>query len=129
MAQKLGIEETRRGDSLTISPYGVLDSQGAALIAERVMVARLSGIKHFVLDLAEVEFLAGMALHALARLAISIENGDGGFAFCNLFGPVREVVDLSGFVDSIRILEDLVVPPAEHSHAATPGWPAVRLAS
>ena len=129
MAQKLGIEETRTGDSLTISPYGVVDSQGAALITERVMVARLSGIKHFVLDLAEVEFMAGMALHALAKMARSIEDGGGSFALTNVIGSVREVVDLSGLIDSIRILDDFVVQPERPSQAATPGWPAVRLAS
>jgi anti-anti-sigma factor len=56
-----------------------------------------------LIDFAEVDFVTSAGLRAVLVLVKKVKAAGGSFALCAVQEPVREVLDITGFTDMLRI--------------------------
>ncbi|MFW5923685.1 MAG: STAS domain-containing protein [Planctomycetota bacterium] len=84
-----------------------LDISSPVMILEDVLegIVEESGVPRVVLNLESVQFLVTTALAKLVRGREGIREAGGILILCELQGPVREVMDVTGFDELFEIYE------------------------
>lgn len=88
-----------------LSLVGNFDTASAAKKEQEFINLVGDGSEKFLVDLAEVPFIASSGLRILLKIAQAIKAGGGGLYLCSLNDTVREVFTISGF-DKILNVSD-----------------------
>ena len=99
------ITDRKQGDTVVVSVKGRMDAISAPEF-EKDMDARIGqGETHFVIDLAELDYISSAGLRSILALAKKLKTGEGTLHLAALKAPVKEVFDISGFSSIIPIFD------------------------
>ena len=99
-------EESRAGVTV-VTAHGRLDGASSGMFAERLGQLVAGARPRLVIDFADVDFVSSAGLRAVLTLVKKIKATNGVFALCAVQGPVREVLDITGFSTMISIHPEL----------------------
>ena len=97
------IKKNQNNDLLTVEIIGRLDAATAPQL-EKELNASLTGIKELVLDFAQLEYVASAGLRVLL-VSQKRMNKQGSMKIKNVSEEVKEVLDMTGFVNFLNIEE------------------------
>lgn len=89
------------GEKLTIEIIGRLDTKTSPQLEAEVN-ASVGGISSLVLDFAQLEFVSSAGLRSLLK-AQKLMNKQGGMTIVNASESVKEVFELTGFIDILNL--------------------------
>ncbi len=92
-----------QGPALVIAPQGRLDSTTAPAF-EKQLLEHLASQSHLILDFSGLDFISSAGLRVLLLAAKRIGRDDGRFLLCEVSPPVREVLEISGFLGMIEVV-------------------------
>ena len=95
------IKKNQSVDSLTIEIIGRLDAATAPQL-EKELKSSLEGIKNLTLDFSQLEYIASAGLRVLL-VAQKRMNKQGSMKIKNVSNEVKEVLDMTGFIDFLNI--------------------------
>jgi anti-anti-sigma factor len=103
------ITERRTADIVTLSLSGRLDTTTAKTFEDRILSRIEAGDRRFIIDLAELEYIASAGLRVFVLAAKRLDGGNGKLVLCGFRktipyntlnrtpDPIREVFDTAGF--------------------------------
>ena len=95
------INKTRDGEKLSIAIVGRLDTMTAPQL-EAELKSAVDGVTELSLDLAELEYISSAGLRVLLT-AQKVMNRQGSMVIHNVNDTVRDVFEVTGFVDILTI--------------------------
>ena len=95
------IKKNQSVDSLTIEIIGRLDAATAPQL-EKELKSSLECIKNLTLDFSQLEYIASAGLRVLL-VAQKRMNKQGSMKIKNVSNEVKEVLDMTGFIDFLNI--------------------------
>ena len=99
----MDIKKNLVGDNLTIELIGRLDAVTAPQL-EKELNASLDGVKNLTFDFAQLEYIASAGLRVLL-VAQKRMNKQGAMSIKNVSEEVKEVLDMTGFINFLKIEE------------------------
>jgi anti-sigma B factor antagonist len=99
-------EESRAGVTV-VTARGRLDAASSGMFADRLGQLVAGAQPRLVVDFADVDFVSSAGLRAVLTLVKRIRAANGVFALCAVQGPVREVLDITGFTTMIDVHPEL----------------------
>ena len=97
------IKKELNSESLTIALSGRLDAVTAPQL-EKELGSSLDGIKNLTFDFAQLEYIASAGLRVLL-VAQKRMNKQGKMSIKNVSEEVKEVLDMTGFINFLQIEE------------------------
>lgn len=97
------IKKEQNGEFLKISLIGRLDAVTATNL-DKVVQNDLTGIKDLVMDFKELVYVASAGLRVLL-MAQKKMNKQGSMKIINVSDDVKDVFDMTGFLDFLNIEE------------------------
>ena len=97
------LKKSQSGDSLTVEIIGRLDAATAPQL-EKELNSSLEGIKNLTLDFNQLEYIASAGLRVLL-VAQKRMNKQGSMIIKNVSNEVKEVLDMTGFINFLNIEE------------------------
>ncbi|MBE6100121.1 MAG: STAS domain-containing protein [Anaerovibrio sp.] len=97
------IKKEQNGENLKISLIGRLDAVTATNL-DKVVQNDLTGIKDLVMDFKELVYVASAGLRVLL-MAQKKMNKQGSMKIINVSDDVKDVFDMTGFLDFLNIEE------------------------
>ncbi len=91
------ITERRTADIVILSVSGKLDTMAAKTFEARILAQIESGVRRFVVDLAQLDYISSAGLRVFVLAAKRLDSASGKIVLCALKGPVKEVFDIAGF--------------------------------
>ncbi|MCL4102163.1 anti-sigma B factor antagonist [Fibrobacter sp. UWH9] len=95
------INKIQKEDSIVLAPEGFLDTANAPAF-ETEMEAASNETKNLIVDFAKVEYISSSGLRVLLKIQKKM-NGCGSQKLINVSDNVKEVFELTGFVDILDI--------------------------
>ena len=95
------IKKNQSDDSLVVEIIGRLDAATAPQLEKELNVS-LEGIKTLMLDLNQLEYVASAGLRVLL-VAQKRMNKQGSMTIKNVSSEVKEVLDMTGFINFLNI--------------------------
>jgi anti-anti-sigma factor len=99
----MDIRDERIGDTFVVTAKGRLDGGASAAFAEKVGALITNENPKLLIDFAGVDFVTSAGLRAVLVLVKKVKAAGGSFALCSVQAQVREVLDITGFTDMLRI--------------------------
>ena len=81
---------------------GRMDAEAAREFAERLAALIRGGHERVLIEASKLDYIGSLGLRALLIAAQQASDVQGWLALCSLTGPVRRVIDLSGFSSILR---------------------------
>lgn len=94
------INKETNGNEMVISLEGRLDTTTAPQLDEEIK--KLDGVDKLVIDLKQLEYISSAGLRILLS-AQKAMNKRGGMVIRNVSDVIREIFDVTGFVDILTI--------------------------
>lgn len=94
------INKETNGNEMVISLEGRLDTTTAPQLDEEIK--KLDGVDKLVIDLKQLEYISSAGLRILLS-AQKVMNKRGGMVIRNVSDVIREIFDVTGFVDILTI--------------------------
>jgi anti-anti-sigma factor len=101
------ITETQHPSAIVLALTGRLDGLSSPALEQRVDAVLASGAKALVLDLSGLDYVSSAGLRVFLTAAKKFKTAGGRASFAALPAPVREVFELSGFLDVLDIRTDV----------------------
>ena len=95
------IEKNINGTELTVTLVGRLDTTTAPQL-ERKVKLNIVGVKKLVLDFAGLEYLSSAGLRVILAVQKTM-NKQGEMIIRNVNETIREIFELTGFIDILTI--------------------------
>lgn len=95
------ITMNRVGNELTVALDGRLDTLTSPVLEEKLQ-SSLDGVEKLIFDFAKLEYISSAGLRVLLA-AIHIMADQGTMVLRNVSEEVREVFDITGFIDDLNI--------------------------
>src|SRR3546814_8881959 len=92
-----------QGDRAVVALAGRLDSTSAAETEVRILAQIESGHPRIVVDAAGLDYLSSAGLRVFLVVAKRVKAAGGGLALHSLTDHVREVFEISGFVNVLTV--------------------------
>ena len=99
----MDIKKAANGNDLTIELIGRLDAVTAPQL-EKELNASLDGVESLTFDFAQLEYIASAGLRVLL-VAQKRMNKQGKMKIKNVSEEVKEVLDMTGFINFLQIEE------------------------
>jgi len=97
------INKTINGDEAVLSVIGRLDASNAKDL-ENMVKGTAAGVNRLVLDLEKLEYISSAGLRVLL-IAVQLMEGRGEFLIQNPCEAVKDVFEVTGFIDILTISE------------------------
>lgn len=111
------VSTSRRGDLTVAVVSGRVDSVSAPDFQDGLATAADAGGTHLVLDCSELSYISSAGLRGLLVTVKKVDALGGQVGMCELSGPIREVLEVSGFVRFLKVFD--TVADAEASFSAS----------
>jgi anti-anti-sigma factor len=95
-------DETIDGATV-VTAKGRLDGGASTVFADRIGGLIKTPKPKLLIDFSGVDFVSSAGLRAVLVLLKKVQAAGGTFALCGVQGPVREVLDITGFTGMLRI--------------------------
>ena len=95
------IQQTQEGPKLTIALQGRLDTITAPQL-EKTVKGALDGVTELVFDFAGLDYLSSAGLRVILS-AQKIMNKQGRMVVCHVNETIREVFEVTGFINILTI--------------------------
>jgi anti-sigma B factor antagonist len=99
------IETRKIHDVLVVDMSGTLDSTSSGEAGDRIVNVAEGEHKRVLLNLAELEYVSSAGLRVILRGAKLLQGKRGELKICNAKGPVRDVLETSGFKSLIKVYD------------------------
>ena len=90
-----------------VAAKGRLDHATARLLETHCGDLLHSGVKCVVFDFNDLRFLSSAGLRTLLGLSKRIRAGGGKLVFTGIHGPIRDMFDIAGFLDSFPVVDQI----------------------
>lgn len=107
------IAQEKRGAVFLLGPVGRLDTDSAADLELALQDLLATNATHFVVDLAEINYVSSAGLRVLLMLAKSVEK-KGSLRISGLNAQVQQVFDIAGFTRLFQIHPDREAALRDH---------------
>lgn len=97
------IKTSKNGIIITVEVIGRLDAASSAELEEKLDSIIDDGNKNIILDLKDLEYVSSSGLRVFLIILKKVSNLTGKFLLCNLKPNIREIFEISGFVDIFKI--------------------------
>lgn len=97
----------KRGDVTILAPRHRVDTNNSPEVEKVIQENIGTGDGKLVIDFAQVDYISSAGLRVLLKTAKQIKLGGGKLALCSLNEQIREVLDISGFLDILDCHENL----------------------
>ena len=94
----MDIAQEHHGAVVVVAPTGRIDTTTSDRFEASLVAATTGDRPRLVLDLAGVDYISSAGLRVLLATAKRLGGGKGALALCALRDPVRNVLDLAGFL-------------------------------
>lgn len=95
------IDQTKEGSTLTMKVSGRLDTMTAPEL-ENEITGHLDGITDFIMDFSDLEYISSAGLRVLL-ITTKMMKGKGRFVIRNINETVREIFEVTGFMDILTV--------------------------
>lgn len=95
------IDQLKEGSTLTMKVSGRLDTMTAPQL-EREITGHLDGITEFIMDFTDLEYISSAGLRVLL-VTSKMMKGKGRFVIRNINETVREIFEVTGFLDILTV--------------------------
>ena len=102
---QLELENQKLDHAEVITAKGRLDQTTSCLLEARCGALLHSGCKCVVLDFRELQFLSSEGLRTLLGLSKRIRAGGGKLVFTGVRGPIRDMFDIAGFLETFPVVD------------------------
>ena len=102
----MDIEKSKQGEVCVLEPIGRLDGDSAPEFEKRLLGAVDDGEKNFLVDCARLEYISSAGLRVFLTGAKKVRAVDGSIIVCGLGASVREVFEISGFLNIFTVHDD-----------------------
>ena len=99
----MDISTERNGTTLVAMPEGRIDGRNATDFQDSLIGAIQDSDERVVIDLADLIYISSAGLRAVLLIAKSLDQRKAKFCLCALSAPIREVFEISGFDQIIKI--------------------------
>ncbi len=100
--------QTKQTDKTTVvAAFGKIDAMTAPSFETSITGLIDDGQLCLVLDLGGVEYISSAGLRVILASAKSLKNKGGNLLLANAGGPVKEVLDISGFGSVFSIYDSV----------------------
>lgn len=93
------------GDILVVAPAGQINGENAAALEADLLQHIAQGHRRIVFDFGQVEYISSAGLRVLLVAAKRLQQEGGRLALGGLKPQVREVFDISGFLNILNVVE------------------------
>ena len=90
-----------------VAAKGRLDHATSHLLEAHCGDLLRSGVKCVVFDFSDLQMLSSAGLRTLLGLAKRIRAGGGKLVFTGVRGPIRDMFDIAGFLDSFPVVDQV----------------------
>lgn len=103
----MDIAEETEGRVTIVSAKGRLDNASSAAFGERLQQLASKPEPCLLIDLSGVSFISSAGLRVVMSALKTVHAGQGALAVCaSKKGPVREVLDVTGFSALLRVFAE-----------------------
>ena len=95
------IDQLKEGSTLTMKVSGRLDPMTAPQL-ESEITGHLDGITEFIMDFTDLEYISSAGLRVLL-VTSKMMKGKGRFVIRNINETVREIFEVTGFLDILTV--------------------------
>lgn len=95
------IDQLKEGSTLTMKVSGRLDTMTAPQL-ESENTGHLDGITEFIMDFTDLEYISSAGLRVLL-VTSKMMKGKGRFVIRNINETVREIFEVTGFLDILTV--------------------------
>lgn len=95
------IDQLKEGSTLTMKVSGRLDTMTAPQL-ESEITGHLDGITEFIMDFTDLECISSAGLRVLL-VTSKMMKGKGRFVIRNINETVREIFEVTGFLDILTV--------------------------
>ena len=107
------IKVTQDGIACVLELIGRLDSIASKPLESKITDLVEEKKTHFLLDLEQLSYISSAGLRTILTGAKAIERNDGKIVLCSLTGDVKNVFNVSGFIDIFSVEEDRIAALAQ----------------
>ena len=93
----INIKSRQDEKAIVVSVKGRLDTVTAPELEKELTNTTSEHAGTMVINMSEVEYISSAGLRVLLVAAKMVKNNNGEVLLCGLQGPVKEVLDISGF--------------------------------
>ena len=95
------IDQLKEGSTLTMKVSGRLDTMTAPQL-ESEITGQLDGTTEFIIDSTDLEYISSAGLRVLL-VTSKMMKGKGRFVIRNINETVREIFEVTGFLDILTV--------------------------
>lgn len=97
------IRDNKQGTKLTVTIIGTLNTMTSPTLGDYIS-QNLNGIEELIFDFSELEYITSSGLRVLLQ-AQKIMNRQGKMSVTHVNKSIREVFELTGFLDILTITD------------------------
>ena len=112
------VTTSHRENSTVAVVSGRVDSMSAPDFQNALGAAVDAGGSRLILDCTELSYISSAGLRALLITVKKVDALGGGVCMCTLSGPIREVLEVSGFVRFLKICDSVVDAEASFANSS-----------
>jgi anti-anti-sigma factor len=101
------ITSEKKGDFFVVEVEGRLDTTNYAELDQVLAGILEKGEKNIILDIAKLEYVSSSGLRIFLMYLKKIKSSQGRFILCNMKAEIREIFEISGFINIFEIFDDL----------------------
>ena len=95
----------KEGDLLIVRPFGQLDSDSSPALEKTLLEALEGGDRKLLIDMSGISYISSRGLRVFLLLAKRAKAADARIAACSLQAFVKEVFELSGFLQLLDVFD------------------------
>jgi len=93
------------GNVLIVSLQGKLNSSNAAQVEAEILQHISRGVNQLLLDLGELDYISSAGLRVVLVTAKRLKQSAGVLVLCGIQNPIREVFEISGFLNILNVAD------------------------
>lgn len=100
------IEKKKNGNEITLLPAGRLDTTTAPQLEAEINACTADAeTQKLIMDFKDLEYLSSAGLRILLAAHKAFTKREGGMTICHVNETIREVFEVTGFLDILNIEE------------------------
>ncbi len=95
----MNLSENKQDNVLILDLEGRLDGSNSTQVEQQIIARIEGGDQKLIMDLARLDYVSSAGLRVFLIAAKHLQRLKGAFALCNMSAPVREIFEISGFLE------------------------------
>ena len=96
-----------REDAIVLAPRHRVDTNNSPEVEKVIQEHIGGGDGKMVIDFGQVDYISSAGLRVLLKTAKQMKQGGGKLGICNLNDQIKEVLEISGFMQILDCYEDV----------------------